>query len=52
MFEKPRRLSPHELAFETSAIVVVKGYSNGFAPDIRRNRLVEIKSARFVLKLL
>ena len=52
MIERPRRLSPEELVLETSAIVVVKGYNNGFSPDIRRNRLVEIKSHGLVLKIL
>jgi len=53
MIEKPRRLSPEELAIETSIIaVVVKGYNDGFSPDIRRSRLVGIRSAGFVLKIL
>lgn len=52
MIEKPRRLSAEELILETSMIVVVKGYGNGFSPDIRRNRLVEIKSKGLILKIL
>jgi len=52
MIEKPRRLGPEELALETTMIVVVKTYKNGFSPDIRQSRLVEVKSKGFVLKIL
>jgi hypothetical protein len=52
MFDKPRRLNPQELATETSVIVIVRGYEDGFSPDIRRSRLVGIKHAGFILKIL
>ncbi len=52
MFEKPRRLTHEELIVETSVIVVVRGYEDGFSPDIRRSRISGIKHPGFVLKIL
>ena len=52
MFDKPRRLSPEELVIETSMIVIVRGYEDGFSPDIRRSRLPKVKHPGFILKIL
>ncbi len=50
--EKPRRLSAEELLLETSMIVVVKTYRNGFSPDIRQSRLVNIRSKGLIVMTL